>query len=55
MTPFAIAIDKFMNCRDVEGFEEKSAVDKYRLYYIHDKKRLGQWKRRSKPKWWVAV
>jgi len=54
LTPFAIAISDWMDCRDVEGFEQMSAVEKYRQYYIHDKKRMAQWKRREKPHWWPS-
>ena len=38
LTPFAIAIADNMFCRQVEGFDKMSTVDKYRQYYIHDKK-----------------
>lgn len=49
-TDFAIAIAPEMKCRQVAGFDKLSAVDKYRLYYIFDKKHLHSWKR-NKPKW----
>lgn len=49
-TEFAVAISPESKCRQVEGFELMSAVEKYRLYYIHDKNHLHSWKR-NKPNW----
>jgi len=51
LTPFAIAISDNMFCRQVEGFDKMSTVDKYRQYYIHDKKRIATWKQ-NKPSWY---
>jgi hypothetical protein len=51
LTPFAIAIADNMFCRQVEGFNKMSTVDKYRQYYIHDKKRIATWKQ-NKPQWY---
>tara|TARA_R110002020_G_scaffold32427_3_gene99771 strand:+ start:18103 stop:18603 length:501 start_codon:yes stop_codon:yes gene_type:complete len=51
LTPFAIAIADNMFCRQVEGFDKMSTVDKYRQYYIHDKKRIATW-RKNKPSWY---
>lgn len=49
-TDFAIAIAPEMKCRQVEGFDNMSAVDKYRWYYKLDKAHLHKWKR-NKPDW----
>jgi hypothetical protein len=51
LTPFAIAISEDMNCRKIENFNDLSAVEKYRHYYLEDKWKLGQWKT-SPPFWW---
>ncbi len=37
LTPFAIAINKDMNCRKVNNFDNLSTVEKYNLYYKMDK------------------
>lgn len=52
LTPFAIAISDTMLCRKIEGFDDLSEVDKYRQYYIHDKRRIATW-RQNKPDWFV--
>jgi len=52
LTPFAIAISPDMFCRRVEGFDSLPAVDKYRLYYLHDKKHIADWKTKP-PQWWT--
>ena len=49
-TDFAIAISDTMNCRKIEGFDNLSSVDKYRLYYKHDKP-FVKWTKRSQPAW----
>lgn len=49
-TEFGIAIADDMLCRRVEGFDQLTPVDKYRLYYKLDKAHLHQWKR-NKPDW----
>ena len=51
LTPFAIAISDHMNCRQIDGYDEMSAVYKYRQYYIHDKAHIADWKT-SKPEWY---
>ena len=51
LTDFAIAISEDMNCRKVYGFDDMDAVDKYRLYYIHDKWHFASWKTQV-PEWW---
>lgn len=51
LTPFAIAISEDMHCRKVSGFDDLSVVDKYRQYYIHDKKRIASWKK-NMPSWY---
>ena len=53
LTPFAIAIADHMLCRKIENFDELSAVDKYRQYYIHDKKGIATWKQ-NEPEWFVT-
>lgn len=50
ITPFAIAIAEDKNCRKITGFNSLSAVDKYRLYYKHDKP-FATWTKRETPDW----
>jgi hypothetical protein len=50
ITPFAIAIAEDKNCRKIAGFNSLSAVDKYRLYYKHDKP-FATWTKRETPDW----
>ena len=50
MTDFAIAIAPEMKCRQVEGFEQMSAVEKYRWYYRLDKAHILKYKR-NRPDW----
>jgi len=53
LTPFAIAINADMLCRQtVSDFDTLSAVDKYRLYYLLDKRHIAEWKTEA-PKWWL--
>jgi hypothetical protein len=49
---FAIAISDDMECRKITGFNSLSSVMKYRLYYIHDKRHLADWKQ-NKPDWYI--
>ena len=52
-TPFAIAIADHMECRKLPDFDNMSAVEKYRAYYIHDKQHFAKWnKGRPAPTWW---
>lgn len=51
LTDFAIAISPTSLCREVEGFDDLSAVEKYRLYYIYDKAKFATW-RTSPPAWY---
>ncbi len=51
-TDFAIAISLNQKCRQHPNFDEMSAVDKYRLYYIYDKSSFAKWTRRSTPSWY---
>lgn len=37
ITDFAIAINENSNCRKIPDFENLNAIEKYRLYYKHDK------------------
>lgn len=50
LTKFAIAIADDCFCRTLPEFDESDPVNCYRLYYIHDKKHLHQWKR-NRPEW----
>ena len=54
LTPFAIAISDHMNCRQIDGFDELSPIEKYRLYYIHDKNHIAEWKT-EKPDWYGDI
>ncbi len=48
-TPFAIAINEAMSCRQESTFESSDEVGKYRLYYKLDKP-FATWKK-NKPLW----
>lgn len=50
LQPFAIAIKEDMICRSLPEFDKSDPVKCYRLYYIHDKKHIHQWKQ-NKPEW----
>ena len=50
LTDFAIAISDDKNCRNVDGFDGFSTVDKYRSYYKHDKP-FVKWTKRRQPVW----
>lgn len=49
-TPFAVAIAPDKNCRKISGFDSLDTVEKYRLYYIHDKP-FVKWTNRETPYW----
>jgi len=49
-TDFAIAIAENAVCRKQPNFNIVSPVEKYRMYYIFDKKELHKWKQ-NKPHW----
>lgn len=51
LTEFAIAISDDMQCRKQTGFDEATAIEKYRMYYLHDKWHFATWKTNS-PDWW---
>jgi|11_taG_2_1085331.scaffolds.fasta_scaffold29774_1 hypothetical protein len=51
LTPFAVAISEDMNCRGIKNFNDLSAVEKYRHYYLEDKWYMAKWKT-SPPTWW---
>ena len=38
----------------IEDFDNLSTVEKYRLYYLHDKKHIANWKTKH-PEWWEIV
>jgi hypothetical protein len=50
LTEFAVAIKEDKICRTLPEFDENNPVNCYRLYYIHDKKHIHQWKQ-NKPDW----
>lgn len=54
LTEFSVAISDDSECRKIRDFEQKSVVDKYRLYYIYDKARFATWKKREKPDWFLT-
>lgn len=45
LTPFAQAMP--------DDYKQASAVEAYRLYYMMDKARIANWKRRGPPDWWI--
>lgn len=49
-TDFAIAINEECDCRKNPVFSSVSSVEKYRLYYMHDKP-FVKWDRRGAPVW----
>jgi hypothetical protein len=52
LTPFAVAINKEMNCRTaVKNFDHLPVTEKYRLYIQLDKP-FATWTTRSKPSWY---
>jgi len=56
LTDFSIAISQDSLCRQDFRFDFASSVDKYRLYYIHDKKAFAKWnKGRSAPQWYYNM
>lgn len=52
LTDFAIAISDDSECRKIPNFDSLSAVDKYRYYYIMDKKHIAKWTNTEKPNWY---
>jgi hypothetical protein len=52
-TEFAVAIADQMKCRQQTNFNSLNSVEKYRLYYIHDKP-FVTWKKREKPYWYQS-
>ena len=50
LTPFAVAISPDKNCRKISNFDSLCSVEKYRLYYIHDKP-FANWTKRDIPYW----
>jgi hypothetical protein len=49
-TDFKTAISDDCICKTLPEFENANSIEKYRMYYIHDKKHLHQWKQ-NKPYW----
>ncbi len=55
-TEFSIAINDEQQCRQDPRFESASVVDKYRLYYAHDKRDFAKWdKGRPAPSWYDSL
>jgi hypothetical protein len=54
ITPYAIAINKDKNCWKISGFENFSAKEKYRHYYVFDKP-FATWTNKSKPLWFQEI
>ena len=55
-TEFSIAINDEQQCRQDPRFESASVVDKYRLYYAHDKRDFAKWdKGRPAPSWYNTI
>lgn len=50
LTKFATAISQESLCRQHPKFNDSDPVEKYRLYYLLDKKHLHSWKQ-NKPHW----
>jgi hypothetical protein len=50
MTPFAVAIGKDKNCRQVAGFNEMNVFDKYKLFIKLDKP-FATWPEDRTPNW----
>lgn len=53
LTPFVTAIKFDKQCRRFPKFDEFSAIDQYRLYYIFDKP-FATWKTQTPP-WYYAI
>jgi hypothetical protein len=49
-TEFSIAISEDSKCRQHPLFNNGSVIDKYRLYYTHDKP-FANWSKREAPDW----
>jgi len=52
MTAYAVAINPDCECRKLPFFEYLHPIDKYRMYYIFDKKDIATWKFTEKPYWY---
>jgi hypothetical protein len=52
MTPYSVAINPDCECRKLPFFEYLHPIDKYRMYYIFDKKDIATWKFTEKPYWY---
>ena len=51
MTPYAVAISTESKCRQLSYFDRLHVIDKYRMYYLFDKKDIATWKFTEKPYW----
>lgn len=55
LQPFAIAIGDDKQCRSrIINFDEKDAVEKYRLYYVFDKP-FAVWDNAATPEWFTEL
>lgn len=54
LTSFAVAIAEDKNCRKIQGFNNMSPVEKYRLYYKYDKP-FAKWTKRETPEWFNNI
>lgn len=56
ITEFAIAINDEQKCRQDPRFESASVVEKYQLYYAHDKRDFAKWEKgRIAPLWFNTI
>lgn len=53
-TQYAIAINRDKECWKLPGFENFTAVEKYRHYYVFDKP-FATWTNTTKPSWFVEI
>jgi len=53
LTEFAVAISGDQECRKLPNFDRLSVKQKYRAYYLCDKKRFAKWTNRDVPEWWA--
>lgn len=52
LTDFAVAIAQDKHCRTITNFNSLNSIEKYRLYYIHDKP-FATWTKRETPHWFT--
>jgi hypothetical protein len=49
-TPFSLAMKDFLALNP--EYKDKSPIEAYRAFYIHDKHSFASWKVREPPSWW---